>query len=454
MSKSAEPQYEPSPAKSTALAKRERKCVVIVGGGFGGLKAARTLARLPVDVILVDRKNHHTFQPLLYQVATGALSPANIAQSIRSIVANDEHTKVILNEVASVDTTGQQLVMVDESRLSYDYLILATGATHSYFGHDEWEKFAPGLKSIEDAVEIRRRILLAFEIAERQVLETGKKPVLNFVVIGGGPTGVELAGALSEVCRTYLRDDFRLIDPAKAKVMLVEATPKILGPYSPELTEKAVDQLKQLGVEIMTDTKVLAVNADYIETNKGKIETAVVLWAAGVQASPLGKMLQAPVDRRGCVIVDQYMNPPNHPEIFIVGDLAHFEENGKQLPGVAQTAMQMGDHAAALIECDLQQKSRTPFHYLDKGDLCTIGRGRAVANVKWPLKFRSSGFFAWCIWIVIHILFISGLRNRVSVFMEWVWIFMTNRRGALLITNREEGKALLDESSLEAITKL
>jgi NADH:ubiquinone reductase (H+-translocating) len=224
--------------------------------------------------------------------------------------------------------------------------------------------------------------------------------------------------------------------------------PKILGPYSPELTEQAVDQLKQLGVEVMTDTKVLSVSADHIDTSKGKIETAVVLWAAGVQASPLGKLLQVPVDRRGCVIVDQYMNPPDHPEIFVCGDLAHFEENGKQLPGVAQTALQMGNHAAFLIECDIKQKARTPFHYLDKGDLCTIGRGRAVANVKWPLQFRSSGLFAWCIWITIHILFIVGLRNRIGVFMEWLWIFMTNRRGALLITKREEGKVLLDESGL------
>jgi NADH:ubiquinone reductase (H+-translocating) len=451
MSMSAEPQYEASPAKTNALAKSGRKCVVIVGGGFAGLQAAKALTHLPVDVIIVDRKNHHTFQPLLYQVATGALSPANIAQSIRSIVANDKNTKVILSEVVAIDTAGKQLVLVDESRLRYDYLILATGATHSYFGHDEWAKFAPGLKSIEDATEIRRRILLAFEMAERQVLETGQNQALNFVVIGGGPTGVELAGALSEMCRVYLKNDFRMIDTTKAKVLLVEAMPKILGPYSPELTEQAVDQLKQLGVEVMTDTKVLSVSADYIDTNKGKIETAVVLWAAGVQASPLGKLLQVPVDRRGCVIVDQYMNPPDHPEIFICGDLAHFEENGKQLPGVAQTAMQMGVHAASLIECDIKQKTRTPFHYWDKGDLCTIGRGRAVANIKWPLAFRSSGLFAWFIWITIHILFISGLRNRVSVFMEWLWIFMTNRRGALLITNREEGKVLLDESSLTEI---
>ncbi len=414
----------------------KRKNIVIVGGGFAGLKAAEGLAHLNVDVLIIDRRNHHTFQPLLYQVAVGTLSPADIAQSIRSIVSNYKNIKVILNEVTGIDATKRQLALGDGMTVNYDYLILATGATHSYFGHDEWEEFAPGLKSIDNALEIRKRILLAFENAERRMFENGVQQKLNFIVIGGGPTGVELAGALAETCQIYLARDYRFIDPKQAKVKLLEAMPKILGPYSQELTEKALEQLKELGVEVMTDTKVLAISADTIETSKGKIENCcLTLWAAGVQASPLGKMLGTPVDKRGCVIVNEFLNPDGHPEVFVCGDLAHREENSKLLPGVAQTAMQMGKHAAHLIECDLHQHKRTPFHYFDKGDLVTIGRLRAIANIKWPFKASCSGIFAWTTWLVIHIAFLVGLRNRFIVFTVWAWTFITNRRGAQLITH-------------------
>lgn len=412
----------------------KRPNVVIVGGGFGGLHAAKGLGKLPVDVTVIDRRNHHTFQPLLYQVALAVLSPADIAQPIRTILHRQKNTQVLMEEVVGIDVNERHVALSSGAQLSFDYLVLATGATHSYFGHDEWAPLAPGLKSIEDATEIRRRVLLAFELAERQMQEHGWHPPLNFVVIGGGPTGVELAGAISDIAKLYMRHDFRHIDPSKARVLLVDNGPRVLAAYPPDLSAKAEIELKRLGVEVLTNTHVTEVGAGWVEANGNRIEAAVTLWAAGVQASPLGKLLGAPIDRRGCVIVDDRLNPPGMPEIFVLGDLAHVEEDGRQIPGVAQPAMQMGDHVARMISADLAGKRRPSFHYFDKGDMATIGRMAAVANVEWPFKAHFSGFLAWLTWISVHIFFLIGFRNRISVFAAWVWTYFTFTRGARLIT--------------------
>jgi NADH dehydrogenase len=411
-----------------------RPRVVVVGAGFGGLHAAMALRHLPVDVTVVDRSNHHTFQPLLYQVALAVLSPADIAQPIRTILRRQTNTEVLMDKVTGIDVQERQVSLASGAQLSYDYLVVATGATHSYFGKDQWEPFAPGLKSIEDALEIRRRVLLAFELAERQMQEHGWHPPLNFVVIGGGPTGVELAGAISDIAKLYMRHDFRHIDPSKARVMLLDNGPRILAAYPEDLSAKAERTLFDLGVEVHTRSNVTNVGAGWVEANNQRIEAAVVLWAAGVQASPLGKMLGAPTDKRGCVIVDNNLNPPGLPEVFILGDLAHFEQDGRQIPGVAQPAMQMGDHVGKMIEADLAQKRRPAFRYFDKGDMATIGRMAAVAKVEWPFKAHLSGFLAWLTWISVHIFFLIGFRNRVSVFSQWVWTYFTFTRGARLIT--------------------
>jgi NADH dehydrogenase len=408
--------------------------VVIVGGGFAGIHAAMGLAKLPLDVTVVDRRNHHTFQPLLYQVALAVLSPADIAQPIRSILRNQPNAQVLMDEVIGVDTTARRLDLGSGAELSYDYLVLATGATHSYFGHDEWAPLAPGLKTIEDATEIRRRVLLAFELAERQMVEHGWHPPLNFVVIGGGPTGVELAGAISDITRLYMRHDFRHIDPTKARVMLLEGSPRVLGVYPEDLSSKAEDSLRKIGVEVHTGTQVTAIGPGWVEAGGERIEAAVTLWAAGVSASPLGKLLGVPVDRRGCVVVNDRLNPPDLPEVFVLGDLAHLEQEGRQVPGVAQPAMQMGDHLAKMLAADLAGRERPPFHYFDKGDMATIGRMAAVAKVEWPFKAHWSGFPAWATWLTVHIFFLIGFRNRVAVFAAWIWTYFTFAHGARLIT--------------------
>ena len=416
----------------------KRPQVVIVGAGFGGINAARALGNLPVDVTVIDRRNHHTFQPLLYQVALAVLSPAEIAQPIRGILAKNQNTEVLMDEVTGIDTQGRAIDLASGDRIKYDYLILATGATHSYFGKDDWAKLAPGLKSIEDATEMRRRILLAFELAERHMQEHGWHPPLNFVVIGGGPTGVELAGAIGDISREYLKHDFRHIDPAKSRVILLDGGESVLGTYPPELSARAGEALARHGVEVRTRNRVTNVGPGWVETQNAKgterIPAVVTLWAAGVQASSLGKLLGTPLDRRGCVIVDGEMNPPGLEDVFVIGDLAHFEQDGAQIPGVAQPAIQMGQHAARLIEADLEGKPRTPFHYFDKGDMATIGRLAAVANVKWPFKSKMSGFSAWIAWLLIHVYFIIGFRNRLSVLWSWVWTYFTFSRSARLIT--------------------
>src|SRR6202051_4645438 len=365
---------------------RTRPRVVVVGGGFAGLSAAKTLADMAVDVTLVDRRNHHTFQPLLYQVALAVLSPADIAQPIRSVFSRNKNIEILMDEVVGIEPDSHRVLLHSGAALEYDYLILGTGSTHSYFGKDDWAQFAPGLKTIEDATEIRRRVLLAFELAEREMVETGAHPELNFVIIGGGPTGVELAGAISDISKLYMRHDFRHIDPAKARVILIEGSPRILAAYPEDLSKKAVEQLAQLGVEVHTGQSVMEVKPGYVVVGGNRLDAVVTLWAAGVQASPLGKMLGTPTDKRGCAIVDLYLNPPNHPDIFVCGDLAHVEENGRQVPGVAQPAMQMGKHAAQMIAQDMAGKPRTAFHYFDKGDMGTIGRDAAGAHGRWPIQ--------------------------------------------------------------------
>ena len=424
------------PNQLSAGSRRPR--VVIVGGGFAGIHAAMGMARLPVDVTLIDRRNHHLFQPLLYQVALAVLSPADIAQPIRSILRGNSNTEVLMDEVVGIDTAARQIALKSCARVDYDYLLLATGATHSYFANPDWAPLAPGLKTIEDAVEIRRRVLLAFELAERQKLEHGWHPPLNFVVIGGGPTGVELAGAISDIAQLFMRHDFRHIDPAKSRVLLIEGSPRVLGAYPPDISAKAEEALRRLGVEVHTGVHVTGMGPGWVEAGGKRIEAAVTLWAAGVQASPLGKMLgdsaQVNLDKRGCVLVDEHLNPPGLPEVFVLGDLAHFEQDGKQVPGVAQPAMQMGDHAAKMIAADLAGKPRAAFRYFDKGDMATIGRMDAVAKVEWPFKAHLSGFPAWITWLMVHIFFLIGFRSRVSVCAAWVWTYFTFTRGARLIT--------------------
>jgi NADH dehydrogenase len=410
-----------------------RKRVLIVGGGFAGLKAAEALKDADVSVTLVDRRNHHTFQPLLYQVALAVLAPADIAQPIRTVVRSP-NSQVLMDEVVGFDTVAQRAMLKSGVVLEYDYLILATGSTHSYFGRDDWAHLAPGLKTIEDAVEIRRRVLLAFELAEGEMQETGRHPALNFVVIGGGPTGVELAGAISDIAKLYIRRDFKHIDPAKAQVLILEGSPHILGAYPEDLQKKALEQLAALDVKVRTNTRVTDVQPGYVMVGDERIDAVVTLWAAGVQASPLGKMLGVPVDRRGCVIVDDHLHPEGHPEIFVCGDLAAATSEGKPVPGVAQPAMQMGEYAGKCIALESHGESmKRPFVYWDKGDMATIGRTAAVANVKWPFKGHLSGFLAWLTWLVVHIFFLIGFRNRFSVFRNWAYTYLFFKEGSRLI---------------------
>jgi NADH:ubiquinone reductase (H+-translocating) len=439
-----------------------RKRAVIIGGGFGGVNAATELAKLPVDITIVDRKNHYLFQPLLYQVALAVLSPADIAQPIRSLMRHYPNVEVLMDEAVSFDLPQHRVHLKTGVQLEYDYLIVATGSTHSYFGRDDWAKLAPGLKTLEDAVEIRRRVLLAFELAERQMMETGSHPALNFVIIGGGPTGVELAGAISDIARLYMAKDFRHIDPSMAEVLILEGSPRILTAYPDDLQAKAAEQLAALGVKIRTNAHVSDVQPGYVMIGDERIDAVVTLWAAGVQASPLGKLLGGETDKRGCVLVDGHLNPPGHPEIFVCGDLAHVEQDGKQVPGVAQPAMQMGTYAAkrigGLIAAGLGSDGSgvaKNFRYFDKGDMATIGRKAAVAKIEWPFKAHWSGFPAWMTWLVVHIFFLIGFRNRLSVFRQWAWTYLTFSDGVRLITGSQElpGWAVKDHPDGDLTTK-
>jgi NADH dehydrogenase len=405
--------------------------VVIVGAGFGGLKAAEALVRLSVQITVIDRKNHHTFQPLLYQVATAGLSPAEIAAPIREILHRYKNVEVLLGEVQEFDLQ-RRVVRLHGHEISYDYLIVAAGATHAYFGHDDWEPLAPGLKTIEDALEIRRRILLAYELAEREAALTGMHRPLNFVVVGAGPTGVELAGTLAEIARKSLPKNFRHIDPTKTRILLVEAGPSILNSYPEDLQRSAVSQLQHLGVEVITDSPVTEVRSGQVRIGEESVPAEVVLWAAGVSASSLGPALGAPVDKAGRVLVEPDLSLPGHREVFVIGDLATLnDQDGKPLPGVAPVAMQQGTFAARQIKADLNGKPREAFHYFDKGSLATIGRAAAIAQFG---KIHISGFIAWLSWLFIHILFLIGFRNRIVVMLQWAWSYLTYERAAWLIT--------------------
>jgi NADH dehydrogenase len=405
--------------------------VVIVGGGFAGLAAARALAGAPVALTLVDRRNHHVFQPLLYQVATAGLAAPDIAAPIRHILRGQRNASVMLAEVNGFDLR-HQTVTTDAGVLPYDFLVVAAGAGHSYFGHDDWARHAPGLKTMEDAVEVRRRVLLAFEHAERSADEAVQRECLTFVVVGAGPTGVELAGALSEIARHTLRGEFRRIQPRSARVILLEGTGRVLPPYPPELSEKARRQLEALGVEVRTGAMVTAVDAGGVRLGEERIAARTVLWAAGVAASPLGRML-GPCDRAGRLIVEEDLTVPDHPEAYVVGDLAAVTHDGKPVPGVAPAAMQMGRHAASNIIRAIEGQPRRRFVYRDKGSLATIGRKAAVAEVG---GVRMSGFVAWVAWLAIHIFFLIGFRNRAVVMFEWALAYLTYARSARIVLEK------------------
>ena len=410
---------------------KTRPRVVIIGAGFGGLLAARTLAKYPVQITLIDRQNFHTFQPLLYQVATAGLSPGEIAAPIRWIMRNHRNVEVLMSEVQGFDLS-RRMVKIEDGEVSYDYLIVAAGASHAYFGHDEWEPFAPGLKTIEDALEIRRRVLLAFELAERQA-DTDKEQVqLNFVVVGGGPTGVELAGTLAEISRQVLANEFRTIDPKKTRIVLLEGGPRILPAYPSDLSRSAEEQLRQLGVEVQTSAMVTLIEAGAVHVGGTRLPAAVILWAAGVAASPLGKMLGAPVDRAGRVLVNPDLSLPGNPNVFVIGDLAALkDEHGHWLPGLSPVAIQEGKATAHNIGRELQGEPRKNFHYWNKGTLATIGRAAAVADFG---RIHISGFLAWLAWLFVHIFFLIGFRNRLIVMIQWAWSYLTYERGARLIT--------------------
>jgi NADH dehydrogenase len=408
-----------------------RPAVVVVGGGFGGLYAARALRGLPVHTTIVDRRNHHLFQPLLYQVATAALNPADIASPIRSVFRGWKDVSVLLAEAVGVDLDAKNLILAD-AELPYDYLVLAIGATHSYFDHDEWAPFAPGLKTIEDALEIRRRVLLAYEMAERETDRERRREWMTFVIIGGGPTGVEMAGALAEISRQALSREFQQIDPTHARIILVEGALRVLPSYPEGLSAKARRQLEQLGVDVWTGTRVTGIDASGVSLGRERILARTVVWAAGVTASSLTKTLGVPLDRSGRVRVSPDLTLPGHGDVFVVGDLAALDQDGKPVPGVAPAAIQMGRHVAGNIRRALSGRPSQPFRYRDKGSFATVGRGKAVAQLAGGLEI--SGFPAWLGWLAIHIFFLIGFRNRVLVILQWAYSYVTFRRGARLIT--------------------
>ncbi|MGB6481311.1 MAG: NAD(P)/FAD-dependent oxidoreductase [Candidatus Sulfotelmatobacter sp.] len=456
--------------------------VVIVGAGFGGLNAAQALASAPVSITVIDRKNHHTFQPLLYQVATAGLSPGEIAAPIRSILRRHKNVEVLMAEVTGFDlerrvvqtavqADSQNAAQNEVQEIPYDSLIVAAGASHAYFGHDDWEAFAPGLKTIEDALEIRRRVLLAFELAERRAsasenqdgenhdVQNHANDPLNFVVVGAGPTGVELAGTLAEICRHALAQDFRTIDPRRARIHLIEGGPHVLPAYPEDLSRSALEQLQRLGVEVLTSAMVTNVEPGAIYMGKTRMNAAVILWAAGVAASPLGKRLGVPIDRAGRVLVNPDLSLPDHLEVFVIGDLAALKDaSGKLLPGVAPVAIQEGRYVAKLIRRHLEAGApyfsrsvreggdsdvRPTFHYVDKGSLATIGRSAAIAQFG---RIHISGFMAWLAWLFVHILFLIGFQNRILVFIQWAWSYFTYERSARLITGSTSLPGWSDEN--------
>ena len=416
--------------------------VVILGGGFGGLGVALGLRHAPAEVTLIDRCNYHLFQPLLYQVATGALSPANIAEPLRNILHKQKNTQVLLAEAMDIDVAGRRVILSDGA-VAYDTLVVATGSSHQYFGHDQWEEFAPGLKTIEDATDMRRRILLAFEAAERESDAEKRREWMTFVIVGAGPTGAELAGALGEIANDTLRGDFRNIDPSHTRIVLVEGADRVLPSYPASLSAAAQKMLERLGVTVRTGALVTDVQGRSVTIREGErtevIPVRTALWAAGVASSPLGRVLEknagASIDKAGRVVVEPDLTVPGHAEIFVIGDLANFShQTGKPLPGVAQPAIQQGSYTAKLIRQRLRgEKTARPFHYFDKGNLATIGRGKAVADLNW---LRLAGLPAWLIWVFVHLLYIAEFRNRLLIFLQWGWLYLTWDRSARLITGK------------------
>jgi NADH dehydrogenase len=412
--------------------------VVVIGGGFGGLRAAQRLRGHDLAVTLIDRRNHHLFQPLLYQVATAGLSPGDIASPIRWILRRQRNVDVLLEEVVRIDVGARTVCFRDGRSMPYDYLIVATGATHAYFGHDDWREYAPGLKTLEDALEIRRRVLAAFEAAERDAVLAKAPPRLTFAIVGGGPTGVELAGALAEIARQTLAQDFRHFDPRAARIVLLEAGPAILSAFPPPLRDAARRDLERLGVEVRTGTAVTRIGPGVVEAGGERIEAVSVLWAAGVAASPLGAMLGAPLDRAGRVLVRPDLTIPGHPDVFVIGDLASLAgSDARPLPGVAQVAMQMGVHAANNIRRATEGQPLRPFHYKNLGNMATIGRASAIADL--PMA-QLKGFVGWLAWLFVHIVSLIGFRNRLLVMTQWAWAYFSYDRAVRLITGDDAAK--------------
>jgi len=436
-----------SPLTDSALSETHPHRVVIVGGGFGGLYAAQSLGRSPVEITLIDRRNFHLFQPLLYQVATGGLSPGDIASPLRAVLKRQKNTRVLLGEVVDVQPEMQQVVLKDGATVPYDSLIIATGSTHHYFGNDHWEVVAPSIKTIEDALEVRRRIFLAFEQAEREPDASTRQAMLTFVVVGAGPTGVELAGAIADLAFNTLKHDFRSIDPHQTRIILVEGMDRVLPPFASSLSDSAAQALTRLGVEIRTQTFVTALEGDAVTFKSGdRVETIranTVLWAAGVRASSLGQILaektEASRDRAGRIQVEPDFSVPGHPNIFVIGDLAHYaHQDEKPLPGVAPVAMQGGQYVARLIRDRLQNKATPAFRYVDNGNLAVIGRNAAVVDLNWT---KLTGFPAWVVWAFVHVLFLIEFDNKLIVMTQWLWNYFTRNQGARLITGRDVVKS-------------
>ncbi|HEX6560189.1 MAG TPA: NAD(P)/FAD-dependent oxidoreductase [Longimicrobiales bacterium] len=417
--------------------------VVIIGGGFGGLYCAKALKKAPVRITLIDRRNFHLFQPLLYQVATASLSPADIAAPIRSVLRHQANTEVWMGEVVDINVERRR-VFLEDAVVDYDYLVVATGATHAYFGHPEWAPHAPALKTVDDATEIRRRFLLAFEEAEREANADARRRQLTFVLVGGGPTGVELAGAMAEIARKVIPEEYRAINTASARIILMEGGPRILPAYPEDLSARAHKQLVKLGVEVRTSSVVTHIEADCVRVGSEEIPAGNVYWAAGVAASPLGAKLGAATDKAGRVLVQPDGSLPGHAEVFVIGDLAHLEQDSQLLPGVCQTAMQMGRHAARMIVNDVNERPRVDFRYNDKGNLATIGRAAAVADIH---GLHMSGLPAWLIWVFVHIMYLIGFKNRVLVMIQWAWAYIGYRRGIRLITGEPEMHLLQPRSA-------
>ena len=421
-----------------------RQRVVIIGAGFGGLNVAKSLKKTPFDILVVDKTNHHLFQPLLYQVAGAALSPGEIGIPIREILRKNQNTTVLMGDVVQIDKKNKTIILGNGDQIEFDYLVVAVGARHSYFGNDAWEKFAPGLKTIKDALKIREEILLSFEKAERLDNHEEAMPYLNFVIIGGGPTGVEMAGSIAEIANKTLFKNFRRIKPEKSKIFLIEAAPHILPMYTPKLSERAKHDLEKLGVQVVEGKKVVNITAEGVQVEETFIPCKNVIWAAGNQASPLLKTLDTPLDRQGRAVVEPDLSIPGFPNIFVVGDAAcALGKDQKPLPGVSPVAIQEGRYVAQIIKKELPKEKRNPFKYFDKGSMATIGKAKAIAMIG---KMEFTGLLAWLMWCFIHIVYLIGFRNKVTVLLEWMLFYLTGHRGARLIYSSVEKNLPKNES--------